>query len=129
MKTFCVDNQKDWDDGVHILLFAARESFHESLRFSPFGLVFWTLCGRSLLKENWLCENTVISILDYVEWFMCKFTRACKIEQDKLKQNQAMMKQWYDTDALIIQFNSGEKVIVLLLIHCHPLQALFRDRL
>ena len=81
------------------------------------------------MKENWLCENTVISILDYVECFMCKFTRACEIEQDKLKQNQAMMKQWYDTEALIIQFNSGEKVIVLLLIHCHPLQALFRDRL
>ena len=31
MKTFCLDSQKDWDDGVHILLFATR---------------------RSLLKEN-----------------------------------------------------------------------------
>ena len=40
MNTFCLDSQKDMDDGVHMLLFAAREAFHESLRCSPLGLVF-----------------------------------------------------------------------------------------
>ena len=33
------------------------------------------------------------------------------------------MKQWYDKDAIIREFKSGEEVIVLLLIHCHPLPA------
>ena len=33
------------------------------------------------------------------------------------------MKQWYDKDTIIREFKSGEKVIVLLLIHCHLLQA------
>jgi hypothetical protein len=33
------------------------------------------------------------------------------------------MKPWYDKDAIIRELKSGEKVIVLLLIHCHPLQA------
>jgi hypothetical protein len=33
------------------------------------------------------------------------------------------MKQWYDKDTIIREFKSGEKCIVLLLIHCHPLQA------
>ena len=33
------------------------------------------------------------------------------------------MKQLYDKDAMIRQFKPGEKVIVLLLIPCHPLQA------
>ena len=33
------------------------------------------------------------------------------------------MKQWYDKNAMIRQFKPGEKVIVLLLIPCHPLQA------
>ena len=69
------------------------------------------------------CENTVISILYYVEYFRHKFTRACEIEQDNLKQNQAKMKQWYDKDPIIREFKSGEKVIVSLLIHCNPLQA------
>ena len=51
--------------------------------------------------EKWLCENTVISILDYVEYFRHMFTRACEIEHDNLKQNQAKMKQWYDKDTMI----------------------------
>ena len=33
------------------------------------------------------------------------------------------MKQWYDKDAMKREFKLGVKVIVLLLIHCHPLQA------
>jgi hypothetical protein len=53
------------------------------------------------LKEKCLCENTVISILYYEEYFSHKFTRTCEIEQDNLKQNQANMKQWYDKDAII----------------------------
>ena len=52
MKTFCLDSHKDWDDGVSILLFATKEAFPKSLRFIPFELFFWTLCRKSLLKEN-----------------------------------------------------------------------------
>ena len=40
MQIFCLDSQQDWDDGVHRLLFAAREVFHESLHLSPFELLF-----------------------------------------------------------------------------------------
>ena len=63
--------------------------------------MIWTPCGRSLLKEKCLCENIVINILYYVEYFRHKLTRACEIEQDNLKQNQAKMKQWYDKDPII----------------------------
>ena len=31
MKTFCLDSQKDWDDGIYMLLFVVREAFQESL--------------------------------------------------------------------------------------------------
>ena len=50
------------------------------------------------MTEKWLCKNTVISILDYVEYFSHKFTRECEIEHDNLKQNQAKMKQCYAKD-------------------------------
>ena len=56
-----------------------------------------------------------------MECFKYELTRVCEIDQDNLKQNQAKMKQWYDTDALKREFKSVEKVIVLLFIHCHPL--------
>jgi hypothetical protein len=51
------------------------------------------------LKEKWLCENTVISILDCVECFKHKLTRVCEIAQANLKQIQVKMKQLYDRDA------------------------------
>ena len=75
------------------------------------------------MKEKWLCENTVISILYYVEYFRHKLTRAGEIEHDNLKQSKDKMKHWYEKDAMIREFKSGEKVIEVLLIGCHPLQA------
>jgi hypothetical protein len=111
MQTFCLDSQKYRDDGICMLLFTVREAFQESLGFSPFELVFGHSVGGSFWKKHF-CENTVISILLYVEYFRHKFTRACEIEHDNLKQSQDKMKHWY-----------GNKVIVVLLIHCHSLQA------
>ena len=58
-----------------------------------------------------------------MECFRHKLTRAREIEQANKKQSQDKMKQRYDKDAMIRQFKPGEKFIVLLLIHCHPLQA------
>jgi len=40
MKTFCLESQKDWADGFHVLLFAVREAFREYLGCCPFELVF-----------------------------------------------------------------------------------------
>jgi hypothetical protein len=40
MRTYCYQYEKDWDEGVHLVLFAARETVQESLGFSPFELVF-----------------------------------------------------------------------------------------
>ena len=40
IRSYCFDTEKDWDEGIHSLLFAVRESVQESLGFSPFELVF-----------------------------------------------------------------------------------------
>ena len=40
IRAYCLDNEKDWDEGISLLLFAVRESFQESLGFSPFELIF-----------------------------------------------------------------------------------------
>ncbi|PIK38094.1 hypothetical protein BSL78_25069 [Apostichopus japonicus] len=31
IRTYCLEFQKDWDEGVHLLLFAAREAVQETL--------------------------------------------------------------------------------------------------
>ena len=48
------DMEKDWDEGIHLLLFAVRESVQESLGFSPFELVFGHTLREPLkhLKEK-----------------------------------------------------------------------------
>ena len=40
MRTYCLEYQVDWDQGIHLLLFVVREAVQESTGFSPFELVF-----------------------------------------------------------------------------------------
>ena len=59
IRTYCFNTEKDWDEGVHLLLFAARESVQESLGFSPFELVFGhTVRGPlKLLQEKFISSG------------------------------------------------------------------------
>ena len=59
IRSYCFDTEKDWDEGIHLLLFAVRESVQESLGFSPFELVFGhTVRGPlKLLKEKFLSDD------------------------------------------------------------------------
>ena len=43
IRSYCFDTEKGWDEGIHLLLFAVRESVQEFLGFSPFELVLVTL--------------------------------------------------------------------------------------
>ena len=54
IRPYCLDNEKDWDEGISLLLFAIRESVQESLCFNPFELVLGhsVHCPLKLLKEN-----------------------------------------------------------------------------
>ena len=59
IRMYCSENSKDWDEGVHLLLFAVRESFQQSLGFSPFEIVFGHAVRGPLLlfKENGLMRT------------------------------------------------------------------------
>ena len=96
-----MDFEKDWDEGVHLLLFAAREAVQETLGFSPFELVFGcTVRGPlKLLKEKWLNDETDTNLLDYVSKFKYRLNRVGEIARENLKEAQSKMKKWYDKDA------------------------------
>jgi transposase InsO family protein len=53
------ESEKDWDDGVPLVMFAARETVQESLGFSPAKLVFGhTVRGpMKVLKEQFLSQE------------------------------------------------------------------------
>ena len=40
IRSYCFDTEKDWDEGIHLLRFAVRESVQGNLDFGPFELVF-----------------------------------------------------------------------------------------
>ena len=40
IRSHCFDTERDWDEGVQLLLFAVTESVQESFGFSPFEKVF-----------------------------------------------------------------------------------------
>ena len=113
---YFIENSKDWDEGVHLLLFAVHESVQESLGFSPFELVFGhAMRGpQLLLKEKWLDKDPEkISVLKYVATTKDRLFRA----------GQSSMKVWYDRKAKSRCFEPGDRVLVLFPVVGNPLQA------
>ena len=129
MRIYCFETEKDWDEGIHLLLFAARESVQESLGFSPFELVFGhTVRGPlKLLKEKLLqsSNNESINLLQYVSDFRTKLFRACELARANLSSSQKSMKNKYDVDAVEHSFKPGQKVLALLPVPGNPLNARF----
>ena len=99
MRSYCFDNHKDWDEGILLLLFAARESVQETLGFSPFELVFGHVVRGPLkmLKESWLAvDDGPVSLLEYVTTFKPRLMEAGEPARKNLSQAQRQMKVWYD---------------------------------
>ena len=127
IRSYCFDTEKDWDEGIHLLLFAVRESVQESLGFSPFELVFGhTVRGPlKLLKEKFLSvDDSSLNLLQYVSDFKDRLSRACEAARTNLKSAQRKMKRWYDENAKERKFMPGDRVLALLPIPGKPLQAL-----
>ena len=117
IRSYCFDTEKDWDEGIHLLLFAVRESVRESLGFSPFELVFGhSVCGPlKLLKEKFLSnDETPLNLLQYVSDFRNRLSRACEVARSNLKTSQGKMKARYDNHVIDRKFKPGDKVLALL---------------
>ncbi|CAB4005595.1 Retrovirus-related Pol poly, partial [Paramuricea clavata] len=127
IKTYCFETEKDWDDGVHFLLFAARESVQESLGFSfPFELVFGQAVRGplKLLKEKLLADDGgSLILLQYVSGCRTKLTKACELARNNLQTTQNRMKHSYDKNTVSRNFQNGYKVLALLPFPGNPLQA------
>ena len=126
IRSYCFDTEKDWNECIHLLLFAVRESVQESLGFSPFELVFGhTVRGPlKLMKEKFLSNNdSPLKLLQYVSDFETRLTKAWEVARSNLKSAQSKMKLHFDENAQNRNFDPGDKVIALLSIPGRPLQA------
>ena len=67
-----------------------------------------------MLKEMWLCEESDLSLLDYVSGFKQKLNKANEFARKNLKQSQTKMKTGYDIGARKRVFKPVDKVLVFL---------------
>ena len=126
IRMYCTENSRDWDKGIHLLLFALHESVQESLGFSRFELVFGHVLRGPLLllKEKWLDEDPEkISVLKYVATFKDRLFRAGQMAKRNLQESQSKMKVWYNRKAKSSCFEPGDRVLVLFPVVGNPLQA------
>ncbi len=116
LRKYCRDTDKDWDEGVPLVLFAVREAVQESLGFSPAELVFGhTVRGPlKMLKENILSfdSSPKINVLDYVSKFRERLHNA--IAKESLTAAQENMKCRFDRKSVRRCFKEGDQVLVLL---------------
>ena len=87
IRSYCFDTEKDWDEGIHLLFFAVRESVQESLGFSPFQLVFGHIVRGplKLLKEKLLSnEDSSLNLLQYVSDFKDRLSKTCESARTNL---------------------------------------------
>ena len=116
LRAYCFEESKDWDEGVHLLLFAVRESVHESLGFSLFELVFGHVPRGSLklLKEVWLAVDASEDVITQVTNVRHRLRKATEFARRNLQRAQGNMKTWYDKKARQRKFKPGDKLLALL---------------
>ena len=128
IRSYCFDTEKDWDEGVHLLLFAVRKSVQESLGFSPFKLVFgYSIRGPlKLMKEKLLDDDSPsLNLLQYLANVKDKLEKVSEIERKNLKKVLNSMAEQYDKYAVQRSFVPGDKVLAILPVTGKPLQARF----
>lgn len=73
LRKYCVELNREWDEGLPLLLFAFCEATQESLGLSLVELVFghMVLGPLRLMRERWLADKPrpSHSVLDYVSSF------------------------------------------------------------
>ncbi|XP_026119724.1 uncharacterized protein LOC113098887 [Carassius auratus] len=129
LRRYCMDTSKDWDEGIPLVLFVAREAVQDSLGFSPADLVFGhTVRGPlKMLKEDILASQSsaTTTVLDYVSKFREQLHKACTMARESLLKAQVAMKNKFDRKTVQRHFKEGDQVLVLLPVFGSALSARF----
>ncbi|KAL2080855.1 hypothetical protein ACEWY4_022708 [Coilia grayii] len=127
LRAYCVELNRDWEEGLPWLMLAAREVTQVSTGFSPNDLVFGHKVRGPLavLQGDLKPAETPVNLLDYVNGFRRKLLLAGKMAMKNLTRAQQKMKSWYDRRAEPRVFSPGDQVLALLPIIGSPFLAKF----
>ncbi len=129
LRAYCMENNEDWDKGIPLVLFAARDAPNESTGYSPFELVYGHEVRGPLkfVQERLLSadEPQGTNLLDYVSGFRERLFHACETAREHLEKSQRAMKARFDQKAEVREFKPGDQVLALLPLAQNPLAAKF----
>ncbi|XP_068241889.1 uncharacterized protein [Palaemon carinicauda] len=113
LRTYCCENEKEWDVYIPMLLFAVRDSVHSSLGYSPFQLVYvhQVRSPMEVIKNQLISdEKDSITLQEMKE----KIKKIWKVAHENLEMVQEGMKRNYDKKAAKRELDIGDKVLVYL---------------
>ncbi len=127
LRSYCVELDCDWEDGLPWMLLAIREVVQESTGFSPNELVFGhTVRGPiALLADEWRTSDPPENVLDYVSSFRYRLYEARAIALRKLGKTQKKMQRLFDRKVQARSSQVGDQVLALLPVLSSPFQAKF----
>ena len=119
LKKLCVDHPSDWDRYIPSVLFAYREIPNDTLKYSPFELLY----GRSIrgplsiLYELWTKENMnpeLKTTYQYVFDLRNRLEETSKLAVQNAEISSGQYKKYYDLKTKNRSFKVGEEVLLLL---------------
>ena len=127
LRAYCVELNRDWEDGLPWLMLAAREVTQESTGFSPNDLVFGHKVRGplSVLKDCVKETDPPVNLLEYVQGFRRKLFLSCELANKNLAKAQGKMKRLFDRGAAERVFSPGDQILALLPLQGAPFKARF----
>ena len=119
LKKVCVDNPTDWDRYIPVVLFAYREIPNDSLKFSPFELLYGRAVRGPLtilheLITNDDVEDNVKTTYQYVIDLRSKLQEMSKVAVSNAQISSSKYKQYFDRKTKPRKLNKGDEVLVML---------------
>lgn len=110
------EDKRDWDVCLPYVLFAYRDSVHESTGFTPFELLFGRdVRGPLSLLFNQLTSRATgsASAAEYVDALKRQLHDACTLASERDVRAKQRSKDHYDKGSNPREFNTGDQVLVL----------------
>ena len=117
---------------LSFLLFAIRESPHESLGYSPFELLYGRQVRGPLkvVKDQWLNSppsDVKKTVSEYLENLKSTLSKVRNFAKEYLKTSQQVMKSHFDCKTKARKFKPGDLVLAYFPIPDSPLQQSIMD--
>ena len=118
LKCYAQEEPTDWDRRIPYVLFAYRESPHETTGYSPFELLY----GRQvrgplqLMKENWEDDQTIEeeSLVSHIIKTRDRLEKLHELASFKEMEAKRKQKKYFDGKSKVRDLEPGQRVLVLL---------------